>query len=276
VVGPALRRFGRLQARRPSVPSERDWDRSVLLEPRSARRHPELISDGGGLPFAPAALSVSGGQLDPTDAAVGALIAQITRRSASKGAIRALDKRGAAPPPVLPRLDGWRLLARDDGEVLFGRGQPPELVTVAVRQDGRRGAWTCVGVSKAKPLRATRDGIRASGWRLDPTREADPEQTVLRVLVTEQTWAGGKRADSRLLAPDLHVGTEDLVLTMFVTPRPGFQVRSPNPETPARIALPHPMGSRGLIDGALYNSAAPGTLATGEADRQRLIGTDAG
>lgn len=242
----------------------------MLLEPRSARRRPELISDGGGLPFAPAALSGSGGQLDPTDAAVGALIAQITRRSVSKRASRELDKRGAAPAPALPSLDGWRLLARDDGEVLFGRGHPPELVTVAVRQDGRRGTWTCVGVSKARPLRATRDGIRASGWRLDPTCEADPEQTVLRVLVSEETWAGGKGADSRLLAPDLYVGAEDLVLTMFVTPRPGFQVRSPNPETPARIALPHPMGSRGLIDGALYDSAAPGTLPTGEAETDSL------
>jgi hypothetical protein len=78
----------------------------------------------------------------------------------------------------------------------------------------------------------------------------------LRILVTEQTWAGGNRADDRLLAPDLHVGEEELVLTMFVTPRPGFQIRAPSPETPARVALPCPVGTRRIIDGALF-AAAP-------------------
>jgi hypothetical protein len=267
---PARRRLGRFPARKPSVPTERDWERSVLLEPRSAPCHPELISDGGGLPFPPAALAGSAEQLDPMDPAVGALIAQITRRTASKSASRGLRKRGPAPAPAPPSLDGWRLLARADDEVLFARGRPPELLTVAVRQDTRRRTWTCVAVSAARPLRSTRDGIRASGWRLDPTCEANPEETILRVLVTEQTWAGGQRADSRLLPPDLHVGAEKLVLTMFVTPRPGFQTRSPNRETPARIALPHPVGPRRLTDGALYDRVVPGTLPTGEVETDSL------
>ncbi len=238
---PSARRFGRLFAGRRSFPAERDWERSVLLEPRPAPRDPELISDGAGLPFAPAALGAPAPQLDRQDPAVAALVSQLARQKAAKGAI-----------PV-PSLDGWRVLARSDNEVLFGRGRPPQLVTVAVRQDIRRRTWTCVAVSSARPLRATRDGVRASGWRLDPNREAQPEDTVVRVLVTEQTWAGGKRADRRLLAPDLHVGVEELVLTMFITPREGFQMRSPNPETPARVALPSPIGRRRLIDGAVYD-----------------------
>ena len=57
---------------------------------------------------------------------------------------------------------------------------------------------------------------------------------------------------------------EELVLTMFVTPREGFQTRSPNPETPARIALPSPIGPRRLIDGALYDPASGDTLFAGE------------
>ena len=76
---------------------------------------------------------------------------------------------------------------------------------------------------------------------------------MLRVLVTEQTFAGGKRADGRLLQPNLYVDAEQLVLTMFVTPQPGFQSRSRNPETPVRIALPDPVGTRRLVDGALYD-----------------------
>lgn len=224
----------------------------MLLAPRPAPRHPELISDGGGLPFAPAALAGSPGQLDREDPAVAALIAQITMQTTPKAASRKLWKQPATAPIAPPSLDGWRILARTDDEVLFARGRPPQLLTVAVRQDPRRGKWTCIGVSAARPLRAARGGIRASGWRLDPTREVEPDETVLRVLVAEQTFAGGQRADARLLAPDLHIGTEELVLTMFVTPLPGFQTRSSNPETPARIALPQPVGARRLIDGALY------------------------
>jgi hypothetical protein len=104
---------------------------------------------------------------------------------------------------------------------------------------------------------------------LDPTREANPEETVLRVLITEQTWAGGQRADSRLLPPDLYVDANELVLTTFVTPRPGFQTRSSNPETPARIALPKPVGLRRLIDGALYDRDLRGT-PTDEAETDSI------
>ena len=98
-----------------------------------------------------------------------------------------------------------------------------------------------------------RDGIRASSWRLDPTYEPRPDDTVLRILVTEQTYAGGKRADGRVLDPDLYEGEDELILTMFVTPLEGFLMRSPNPETPVRVALSQPVGNRELIDGALYD-----------------------
>ena len=54
-----------------------------------------------------------------------------------------------------------------------------------------------------------------------------------------------------MLAPDIHLDADQLVLTLFVTPRPGFQAGSRNPETPVRIALPEPVGLRRLIDGAL-------------------------
>ena len=236
------RRFGRLFARRSPFPTERDWERSALLEPRAASYEPALVSDGGGLPFPPAALDGPTGHLDPEDPAVGALMAQIERQKTAKG-----------KAPVLG-LDGWRMLARNDEEALFGRGRPPHLITVAVRRDGRRQSWTTAAVSTARPLRSTRDGVRASGWSPDPTREVGSGDTIVRVLVTEQTWAGGKRADGRLLAPDLHVSADELVLTMYVTPPHGFQVRSPNPETPARVVLPAPIGQRRLIDGALYEA----------------------
>lgn len=254
---PSSRRFGRRPARAPSLPTDRDWEHSVVLEPRSASRYPELISDGSGLPFAPAALSGPAEQLDTDDAAVQALLATIARQAKTTSTGRSWGplKRGSPPPESAasaPSLDGWRVVAGTDDEVLFARGRLPKLVTVAVRRQSRRRAWTCIAVSSGRPLRAIREGIRASGWRLDPSLEANPAQRELRVLVTEQTWAGGNPADDRLLAPDLHVGEDELVLTMFVTPRPGFQIRAPNPETPARVELPCPVGSRRIIDGALF------------------------
>lgn len=250
---PAPRRRGRLTAREPRPPSERDWERSALLEPRAAPRHPELISDGGGLPFPAAALAGAGEPLDPDDPAVAALLAHLTARTGPRRASRAPWTRAAPSPPVAaPRLEDWRLLARTDGEALFGRGRPPQLLTVAVRRGGGHShAWTHAGSSAARPLRATRDGIRASSWRLDPTRKPQPGESVLRVLVSEQTFASGQRAAGRVQAPDIYVDDAELVLTIFVTPRPGYQSGSSNPETPVRIALPHPVEQRRLIDGAL-------------------------
>jgi hypothetical protein len=242
--------------REPKLPSERDWERSDLLEPRTAPRQPEMVSDGGGLPFAPGALEGVAEPLDSHDPAVAALQARLAARSSPKPPFRAPWRREAPPPPVPSAggqgsLEGWRLLARTDDEALFGRGRPPQLVTVAFRRDARRQSWVHEASSKARPLRAARDGIRASSWRLDPMHKPQPQDTVLRVLVTEQTFSGGQRASGRVLAPDLHLGSDQVVVTLFVTARPGYQAGSTNPETPVRITLPEALGHRRLIDGAL-------------------------
>ena len=216
-----------------------------MLEPRSAPRHPELISDGGGLPFSPSALDGPPGRLDPQDPAVSALVAHLAARAAAKRGSRLPWKRAATPPAPPPNLEAWRSV----------RGRPPRLATVAMSQ--RRRTWSHAATSAGRPLRAARDGIRASSWRLDPTVELLPDDTVLRVLLTEQTFSGGQRADDRVLAPDLYLDDDELVLTLFVTPRPGYQAGSNNPETPLRVALPGPVGTRRLIDGALPVFSAP-------------------
>lgn len=219
----------RLVARAHGVPTGRDWQRCPVLEPVPAPRVPGFVSDGAGLPFSPVVLEGAPEPLDSTDPAVSALAGQLDGR-----------------------LVGWRLLARTDTEALFGRGLPPKLLTVVVRQHAKRGTWSCATKSSGRPLRSTRDGIRASSWHLDEAVELKPEDTVLRICVTEQTFAGGRRADGRVLAPDLYASQDQLVLTMYVKPEPGFHVRSPNPETPVRVALTHPVGHRELIDGAVY------------------------
>jgi hypothetical protein len=222
-------------------PSERDWENSTLLTPQPGGYDPELVSDGGGLPFSPSVFDSPGGRLDEDDPAVQALVAMLARQKAPVG---------GAPPTG---LSGWRLLARTEQEVLFGHGLPPALLTVVMRREGRRQGWMSHTVTKEATLRSVRDGVRASGWRPDPKREPEPGDTFLRVLITEQTRAGGKRADDRLLAPDLHVAPDELVLTTYVTPRDGFQMAAANPETPARILLPEPLGDRDVIDGAVFD-----------------------
>jgi hypothetical protein len=239
----------------PKLPSERDWERSDLLEPSPGPRYPELISDGGGLPFPPAALASPPAALDPEDAAAAALLAHLTDRAARKRSTRLPWKRGTEPPPPPPSLAGWRQLARTEDEVLFALGLPPRMLTAALRRTGRRRAWTFMGSSAARPIRAARDGIRASSWRLDPTQKPAAEETVLRLLVTEQAFAS-RPAHGRVLPPEIYVGAEELVLTIFISPDPGFQNNAPNRETPVRVALAHPVGARRLIDGALPYQAS--------------------
>jgi hypothetical protein len=246
---PASRRLGRLPTRERKPPSERDWERSTVLEPRAALRYPELVSDGAGLAFAPQALVGPPPLLHPEEPEAGALLKYLKTLAAPKGVSRALAKRGA-PAAEPASLAGWRLLARDGGEVLFGRGAPPQLLLVTLRKNSLRRSWSCVRSGVARPLRATRDGIRASSWRLDPTYELGPGDTELRLLATEQAFASGQSAEGRLLAPDLYRDDEELVLRIFVTPRPGYQTATRNPETPVRVALSEPLGQRRLIDGA--------------------------
>src|SRR5665213_3359517 len=81
---PVSRRFGRFRGRDPKLPSERDWERSALLVPRPAPRLPEVVSDGGGLPFALAALAGAPTPLDTDDAAAGALLYQLKFQAARR------------------------------------------------------------------------------------------------------------------------------------------------------------------------------------------------
>jgi hypothetical protein len=210
--------------------------------PRLAPYDPELVSDGANGRPPPSALDAPGGDLPADDPAVHALAAQLARQKPAAD--------GSAPAG----LDAWRVLARTDDEALFGLGRPPRLVTISMSRDAKRDTWSSRVTSGGKPLRSTRDGIRASGWRTDPSRDPEPRDTILRVLVTEQTRAGGKRAHGRLLAPDIHLTDDELILTMYVTPLKGIKMAASTPETVARVAVPVALGQRTLVDGALYET----------------------
>jgi hypothetical protein len=233
-----------------------------VLEPRPAPRQPQLISDGSGLPFPPAALTGPPSPFDSADPAISALISYLGARGSSKRGARMPWKRqpteAPTPEETPASLAGWRILVRRDSEVLFAHGAPDQLITVTARREGLRRGWSCAASGAAgSSLRAARDGIRASSWRLDPTLQDLTSESMLRILVTEQSFSSGQRAEGRVLPPDIYLDDDELVLTVFVTPRPGFQTGARNPETPVRVALPRPLGSRQLLDGALIQFTRP-------------------
>ncbi len=236
--------------RKPPPPEA--WENAPTLEPKLASAEPELISDGGGLPFAPGAPFAPFDPLDPEESSVQALLAQIDRGRRQAQPTRLLRSR-ATPPPLdaAAKLAGWRTLATSDEEILFGRGRPPHLLTVSVRR-GKRGRWEPVGVSNSRPLRAVRNDVRASSWRLDPNFTPAPDDLELRVLITEQTMASGALAGDRLLSPDLYLDESRALLRVYVKPLEGYVGRSFRHETPVIVRLPEPLGSRTATDGALY------------------------
>lgn len=214
---------------------------------------PELIGDGGGLPFPPATLTQPATEpLDPADLAVVALLDQIerSRRQRAKGG---LFRRGQP----LQELDtetmlrGWRVLAQTDDEILFGRGAPPSLATAAVTR-ARGDRWSLLGVSVAKPLRAVHDGVRASSWRLDPDFPVSPTDAELHILLTEQTMASGRLAEDRILPPELALEDQTLLLRCYVRPLEGYTGRSRRHETKVLVQLPEPVGTREPVDGAVF------------------------
>ncbi len=161
------------------------------------------------------------------------------------------------------KLAGWRELARSDDEALFGLGTPPQLLTVAVKR-GLRNRWSPLGASNARELRAVRDGVRASSWRLDPSFEPQPLVRELRVLVTERTMASGTPAAARLLQPELYLDAERALLRMYVRPLEGYVGRTGKHETPVIVRLPEPLGNRRLLDGALYEPPRAVRSAAGQ------------
>jgi hypothetical protein len=248
----------------PKPPTERTWERATRLEAITGPSEPPFVCDGGGLPFPPQALLGPAEPLDESDPTVALLRDYLQGRvAASQPKKRRPWQRAPAEEPTTapapaPAIDlaGWRLLAREPREILFGRGLPPRLLTVAMHEETRPTRWIVLGSTANTPLRATKDGIRASSWRLDPEVELTPESTELRILLREQGFAAGQRADGRILPPELYATPERLVLTLFVTPREGWQNRSKNPETPVRIALPEPLGQRVLVDGAIIGATS--------------------
>ena len=240
----------------PKPTSEKGWARADTISPLLTRRLPTEISDGSGLGFAPEVLSAEFEPLDPEDPAVKILIQQLDHSSFGPQVRVPWRTERRSPDELAAVLEGWRILASNENLRLFGKGAPPTLITVGVKRErGKR--WVIGGVSPARQLRASRAGIRASSFRVDPERPPTPEDSVLALLVTEQTRAGGRLAYGRFQAPDLYLDEHEALLRCFITPLQGWQAGTRPWETPVLVQLPEPLGERTVVDGAIYFQGTP-------------------
>ena len=240
----------------PKPPSAKDWARADTVVPLRTERLPAEISDGSGLGFAPSALLGPAPALDPGDPAVMMLIQQIDYAAQGPQVRMPWRRETRSPDELAALLAGWRELAGTPERRIFGKGVPPRLITVGVKRE-RGERWAISAVSPARQLRASRAGVRASSFRVDPDTPPAPQDCQLRLLVTEQTRAGGRLAFGRFQAPDLYLDAEEVLLRCFITPLEGWQAGTRRWETPVIVELPEPLGSRRVVDGAIYFAGAP-------------------
>jgi hypothetical protein len=246
------------RSREPAAPkatSAKDWAKADRVTPQLTERLPSEISDGGGLGFDPQIFATPAAPLDPEDPAVRILIRQLDVVANGPQVTLPWKADPRSREELATLLEEWRLLAETEERRLFGKGAPPRLVTVGVKRE-RRNRWAITAVSPGRELRASRDSLRASSFRLDPDTPLSPEDTVLRLLVVERTRSGGRLAFGRFQPPDLYVGEDELLLRCFITPLEGWQAGTRPWETPLLVELPEPVGERQVTDGAVYFKGA--------------------
>jgi hypothetical protein len=244
--------------RKPQEPKptpEKEWAKADTVLPLPTRRLPTEISDGSGLGFSPETLTAELPPLDPEDPAVKVLIQQIDHSAFGPQVRLPWRREHRSATELAALLDGWRLLASTQERRLFAKDVPPRMLTVGVQRKGKR--WEIGGVSPARQIRASRNGLRASSFRLDPEHPPTPQDSVLRLLVTEQTRGGGRLAYGRFQAPDLYLDEQEALLRCFITPLDGWQAGTRAWETPVLVQLPEPLGDRRVVDGSIYFQGVP-------------------
>ncbi|MFD6140588.1 hypothetical protein [Promicromonospora sp. NPDC060271] len=87
---------------------------------------------------------------------------------------------------------------------------------------------------------------------LDPDNPPDPESSQVHLLATEVACAGGKPADGRVAVARLVEHEDRVELVVGVEVPPGVQTCQSNPPTPFTVELDEPLGTRALVDAAVY------------------------
>jgi hypothetical protein len=148
----------------------------------------------------------------------------------------------------------FREVSRDSANVLFLRepDQPgvveagPYLVE-KVTFDGT--AWRATGGGDCRPQGVPGAGFGQATWKLDPAFSRPHADTrTLHLLVMELSCSGGQSASGRISPAFVVVSRDEIAIEVFVEGKPGGGDCQSNPDTPATLRLPSPLGDRTLFD----------------------------
>lgn len=95
-------------------------------------------------------------------------------------------------------------------------------------------------------------------WEPAPGVEITPASETIPIVVMERACSGGDTAAGRIQHPDVESRADAVVVTVRITPKPGFQNCPGNPPTCYNLDLTEPVGSRPLLMGGFDEPQIPG------------------
>jgi hypothetical protein len=105
--------------------------------------------------------------------------------------------------------------------------------------------------SAAMPPGELESRVGPAWWWLDPGAKAPTAaSTTISALVLERACASGHGPEGRVEPPEMQLTDTTIVITFSVRHRNGGQDCPGHPPGPFTIALPEPLGDRGLFDGS--------------------------
>ncbi|HYM82775.1 MAG TPA: hypothetical protein VEY67_01315 [Candidatus Dormibacteraeota bacterium] len=190
------------------------------------------------------------GSVFPASALTGPATAEQGSDPAA-AALRTLLGTAGADTAWLPRK-GWSQVAGDASHVLFVAPSPAGdgYVSVSVVPVAGSSAWKADGYGTCRILTKLAPPFGVATWTL--SAPAVPDTEVFTALVSEMSCASGEPAGPRVSAPLIVYGERTVTVTFGVTQLGGAQTCPAPPPSPVEVRLREPLGSRQLVDGAVY------------------------
>lgn len=214
----------------------------------------------GGSPVGDASVEESAYLCQGTPVPASVLTDGATADQLGEEAAAALD--GASVPDIDP--EQWRVLTETDTKVYLVRELPEPRDS-----DGEQRTHEVMGIEWVDETEEGGEGWQL--WRhgdcalrydlgdlgdamvaLDPDNPPDPDSSQVHLLVTEFACASGELADGRVTLERLVEHEDRVELVVGVEPPPGIQTCQSHPPTPFIVELDEPLGSRTLVDAAVY------------------------
>jgi hypothetical protein len=168
---------------------------------------------------------------------------------------------GAELAHGFPRSSYW-LVGRGPTHANFvARSEAGEAPFVYASFEQRDGAWTLSGYGDCRPT-VVLEGLSPASWTFDPALPApDDAATSFTAVVTEWACTGGRPIADRLLPPMITYGADSISVIFSARPLPGEHDCPGNPSSRVLVELREPLGSRRLVDGAVFPPADPSAPA---------------